>query len=83
LSFVRASALVKRQSTLAPAAFRSDSIAAHASASECLSPTRSASRFPATLSSSSAMFSHDPCFGVWWISSRSASRLASAGSNAS
>src|SRR4029079_9015815 len=35
------------------------------------------------LSSISAMFSQEPCLGVWWISSRSARRVASAGANAS
>ena len=32
-----------------------------------------------THSSISAMFSHDPCFGVWWTSSFSAIRQASLG----
>src|SRR5581483_7670967 len=36
-----------------------------------------------TLSSISAMSSQLPCLGVWWIASLSASRLASAGGNAS
>ena len=32
--------------------------------------------------SNSAMFSHEPCFGVWWISKRSHKRLAILGSKA-
>ena len=35
-----------------------------------------------TDNSISAMFSHDPCFGVWWTSSFSAIRLARSGRNA-
>ncbi len=38
---------------------------------------------PSTESSISAMFSHEPCTGVWWISSLSAIRRARSGSNAS
>ena len=34
-------------------------------------------------SSISAMLSHDPCLGVWWISRRWARAKASSGSNAS
>ena len=33
------------------------------------------------LSSVSAMFSHEPCWGVWRIASRSATRLAASGAN--
>src|SRR6266511_2209978 len=81
---MRASAVVKRQSTPRPVALR---VACHAATSRS-SLARSASRrsrhCPAsTASSISAMFSQLPCLGVSCSSSRSASRLASAGSNAS
>src|SRR6266540_414894 len=84
LSLMRASSVVKRQSTPPPVALRA---VCHAATSRCR-VARSASRrsrhcSASTASSISAMFSQLPCLGVSCSSSRSASRLASAGGNAS
>src|SRR6266545_7863678 len=81
---MRASSVVKRQSTPPPVALRA---VCHAATSRCR-VARSASRrsrhcSASTASSISAMFSQLPCLGVSCSSSLSASRLASAGGNAS
>ena len=78
---MRASAVVKRQSMVVAGRRCAPPTQAATSRS---SVARSASRRSrhcraSTLSSISAMFSQLPCLGVWWISSLSASRLASAG----
>src|SRR3954469_12612479 len=46
-------------------------------------PRRRPGSRPRALNSISAILSQEPCLGVWWISSRSARRLASSGANAS
>src|SRR3982751_4550399 len=78
-SLIRASAVVKRQSAATPAPFRSRSHAVTWRSSAGLSPTRSGRPRASALNSISAMFSHEPCLGVWRISSRSARRFARSG----
>src|SRR5512132_1472402 len=81
---MRASVVVKRQSTPRPAALRAvcQAVTSRSSAAR-LASRRSRHGSASTLSSISAMFSQLPCLGVAWSSSLSASRLASAGPNAS
>ncbi len=81
---MRASAVVKRQSVRRTAALRVATQAATSLVSVAWSSSRRSRhcrwRVPSSIS---AMFSQLPCFGVWWISSRSANRLVSAGGKAS
>src|SRR3954454_14939972 len=74
---IRASVVVNCQSALVAAALRRCCQAWTWRSSVALSPTRSGRSRPRALSLISAMFSQEPCLGVWWISSRSAMRLAS------
>src|SRR5918998_3184521 len=79
---MRASAVVSCHSALV-VAFRRCAQAAAWRLSVCWSPMRSGRSRLKALSAISAMVSHEPCLGVWWISSRSLRRLASSGGNAS
>src|SRR3954469_11151186 len=74
---MRASFVANCQSALVAAALRRYCQAWTWRSSVALSPTRSGRSRPRALSLISAMFSQEPCLGVWWISSRSAMRLAS------
>jgi hypothetical protein len=80
---MRASPVVNRQLTPRPARLRA---ACHAATSRCrvawLARRRSRHCWASMASSISAMVSQLPCLGVECSSSRSASRLASAGPNA-
>ena len=69
MSLMRASAVVKRQSTVVAAVLRRSSQAATSAASVCRSAMRWSKHWrPSTLSSISAMLSQLPCLGVAWIS---------------
>ena len=81
---MRASLVVNCQSTFVAAAFRAACQWPICWASVSTRAIRRARHWrPSAPSSISAMFSHDPCLGVWWISSLPAMRLASSGANAS
>ena len=81
---MRAFSVVNRHRTLASVRLRSASHAATSLVTNSLLSIRRSRHCPAsTLSSVSAMFSQLPCLGVGWNSSRSHSRLASSGGNAS
>src|SRR5512132_1033826 len=81
---MRASSVVNRQLTPRPAPLRAACHAATSTSRVAWSASRRSRHWPASMASSiSAMFNQLPCLGVECSSSRSASRLASAGANAS
>jgi hypothetical protein len=81
---MRASSVLKRHSILTPAASRRSCQVAASLWRVSKSGTRLSRHWRLrTLNSISAMFSHEPCLGVWWISSFSERRLAFSGSKAS
>lgn len=80
---MRASAVLKCQSTLQRRLLRSSIQRWIAVASDLRFAILRDCADVTTRSSISAKFSHLPYLGVWWISNRSAIRLASSGGNAS
>lgn len=81
---MRASEVAKRQSTLAPARLRSASHASTSRRNVSMSGSRLLKHWrTSTEISTSTMFSHDPCTGVYTNSTRRAMLLARSGSKTS